>query len=253
MSDAVIESEAYSKSAEERVQRMPRFGIRAIDVGRNNEDITEQDMRRLIHRIERTGRIRTVTPLKQMQARRLYCRQFASKHDVSKKVGVPIYILESWVLQFGWDEIRAKTEFRLYQRVTGIRRRCIPNIDEKHDQMFHNLESLIEDTIFKLKRDDTEVDPRYLTALAQAAKTCMEARRTIHKKEGPINRHSIEVTEGGVFNEFAAMLVNATGKGGLTDLKLGQPEEMKQIPCVVEDQEYEVETELEAEIDAKRL
>lgn len=196
-------------------------------------------MKSLIRRLQRTGNLKVVSPLIMMRARRLYVTKLRTKEEVCRECEIDKATLERWIFQFCWNELREKREYQLYQRVSGIRRRSIPNIDEKHDLMFHNLESLIEDTVYRIKRDGLTIPAKDLTALAGAARICMDCRRTIHKKEGPASRHVVELQDHSVFNEFAAMLTDVVSNPTMKIDVANPGEVMKQIPYSVEDQEYE--------------
>jgi transposase len=205
----------------------------------------EADMRSLVKRMERTGKLRTVAPAKMMHARNLYVTKLRSKRKVAKAVGVTLDVLERWIHQFAWDDLRQKREYQLYQKVSGIRRKAIPDIDQKHDQLFHNLESLIEDTIYRIKRDEIAISPRDLPALATAARICMDSRRTVHKKEGPVSRHVHELSDHSVFHEFASMLTDTVTSPKLNRIDVDAAEVVKQIPYrVAEDAELEDEKDV---------
>jgi hypothetical protein len=175
-----------------------------------------------------------------LRARTLYCRKLRDKADVAKTVGVTVGDMDRWIMTQDWEKLRHETEFKYYQRVTGIRRKSIPNIDEKEDLAFHNLESLIEDTIFRIKRDEIEVPPRDLVSLANAMKICMDSRRTIHNKEGPAKRHVFQIDDPTLLNEFTGMVLDLTGAGKSVN---GDPQKTKQI-TYSEDVELEDEKDL---------
>jgi hypothetical protein len=199
----------------------------------------EADMSSLIVRLERQGRLRTVQPIKMVQARALYCRKLRDKRTVAAAVGVSVGDLDRWIMTQGWDELRHKTEFKYYQRVTNIRRKAVPDIDAKHDLGFHNLEGLIEDTIHRLKQQDVTLPTKDLVALANAYKTCMESRRVIAKKEGPVKRHVLEMADPELFNEFAGALIDSISNGEPAQIQQGEREVIKQIPFTIEDQDLE--------------
>lgn len=152
--------------------------------------------------------------------------------------------MDRWIMTQDWEKLRHETEFKYYQRVTGIRRRSIPNIDEKHDQAFHNLESLIEDTIYRIKRDEVEVPPKDLVSLANAMRICMDSRRTVHNKENPAKRHVLEFQDATLLNEFTSMVLDLTDKGQKRVDVDGDIENLKQIPYSIEDVDVEDDKDL---------
>lgn len=218
---------------------MPK-SLRILPVDYESPEDREADMNSLILRLERQGRLQTVQPIRMMRARTLYCRKLKQKSEVARAVGVTIGDLDRWIMMNDWDKLRHETEFKYYQRVSGIRQKAFPDIDSKHDQMFHNLESLIEDTVFRLKRDEKELEPKDLVALANASKTCMESRRTIHNKEGPVKRHVFSIEDPTLLNDFTNMVLD------MTDTKQvesnGDIDSLKRIPfSESEDADIEME------------
>jgi hypothetical protein len=215
-------------------------GLKIIPVDYRSPEDREADLRSLILRLERQGRCKTASPMRMLRARALYCNKFLDRAAVARAVGVTVGDVDHWVLVDGWEKQRHENEFKQYQKVAGVRRRVMPDIDEKHDRMFHNLEALLEDTVFRIKRDEIEMDPKDLVSLANAAKTCMEARRTIHKKEGPARRHVFELEDPTLLNEFAAMVMDLTSSGkARVEVEASEPEVIKQIPYSIEDQHLE--------------
>ena len=217
--------------------------IRLEAIDRDTSADRSADLRSLIIRMERTGKLKTVKSLAIMKARALYVTKLRDKRDVAAEVGVDMPTLDRWIFQFAWDELRQEKEFQLYRKVSNIRRQSIPNIDQKHDQMFHSLESLIEDTIYRIKRDEIELNIKDLNTLSKAAQTCMDCRRTIHRKEAPASRQIIELQDQTLFNEFATMLQEAVTKPK-PRITLDAKETIKQIPYQMEDQELEDEEDL---------
>jgi hypothetical protein len=224
--------------------------MRIVPVNEETKAQRLADQNSLIKKLERTGKLKTATQWRMFAARRAYVQDRLEKQEAAKAAGVSRKQLETWILMLGWDELREKREFELFQKVLDIRHKAIPDIDEKHDRMFHHLESLIEDTIHRIQRDETEVKPRDLSVLATAAKSCMDARRTVHKKEGQVSKQVVELQgDRSLFDSFAAMLQDTATKP-----QLGNPEkritidlrpEDNAILSAPEDADFETQDEIE--------
>lgn len=215
--------------------------LRIVPVNHESKEARDRDAASLIRYLERTGECPTVKPYLMMRARSLYIRKLMDKRDVARAVKVEVGMLDRWIAQFGWEDLRREEEFRLFRKVAGVRKRILgeENIDEKHDLMFHSLEALIEDTVFRIKRGELECSVRDLTSLASAARTCMDSRRTIHRKEGSPTRHIHELQDGSLLDEFAAMLTDTVAPRKLT-VEIGESVEVR--PAVYEDVEHEGES-----------
>lgn len=240
MDFAIDETAAYREAKRKRRVLLDRFMIVPV----NLNEPPPQQYKSLLWHLQHTGQVRLTKPMQMLRARKLYCIKLQDKRDVAKEIKVPLDIIDGWITQFGWDELRQKREFEIYQGVAGIRKKVLPNINEKHDLMFHNLESLIEDTVYRVKRSqgtDKEImlAPKDIATLATAAKTCMDQRRIIHSKEGKISKHVLELQDGTMLAQFQEMLTGAMD----IEKKLAPPkevEEIKQIPTrVVMDAEFE--------------
>lgn len=199
----VMRETAAYKNERKRYNPTPKRKLRLLPV--DVVDDRNADMQQLIRQLERTGDLRIVAPAKMLQARTLYTKKMYSRKKTAKTVGVSLDIVDRWADSFGWDEERKKTEFDWFCKVTEVRRKSI-DIDERHDRMFHDLETLVEDTLRRM-RVAGDVNPRDLATLAGALKVTMEGRRTIRKMETGVTRKVLEFTANEtLFTEFMELV-----------------------------------------------
>lgn len=162
----------------------------------------------LISHLESLGKFRQVNMIKMAEAKRLYVRDMMRPRAIKERLGVPMSDIERWAITMGWDEEREQFELDMFRKVGAIRANYIPNIDKTHDRMFASLELLIEDTIIRAKDEEEGIDikPSHLVSLANALKTCMEARRTIQGKAAEHKTLAVEILQReGVLENFKQM------------------------------------------------
>lgn len=167
---------------------MPKRRLQLIPV--DVQERRTENFHALMQQLERSGNLRVINPAKMLQAKALYVRKMMSRRRTAKAVGVPLEVIDRWADSFGWDAEKKKIEFEWFQKVSEVRRKTV-DIDERHDQMFHDLETLIEDTLRVMRKNNTAT-PRDISVLAGALRVTMEGRRTVRKMEGPATRKVIE-------------------------------------------------------------
>ncbi|RMF65370.1 MAG: hypothetical protein D6746_00540 [Bacteroidetes bacterium] len=171
-----------------------------------------------------------------LKARHLYCTKFYTLAQVAKALKLPRQQVERWASIFDWHALRQKREFKIYQRINKIRKIAPPNIDVRHDQIFANLEGLIEDTVQRLQNRD-DVDPEDIKILVQSMKQVQESRRLIHKKETSHRKKTVEITNNSEL--FQAILDGIVGS-------VGKPlPESHRIEEPVKEAEFEVKDDLD--------
>lgn len=177
------------------------------------ESIDISDYEALKEALTVAGNTQVLQPAQMLKARNLYCTELLDKHIVAERLSIPINQIDHWIAIFGWNIARENREHRLFEKIANIKRKVVPDIDTKHDLLFHNIESLIEDTIYHYTQSDTLPEPKDIGTLTSAAKTCMESRRLVHKKEGHVSKKVIEFQNSGLVDQFAEMLTGLLGKG----------------------------------------
>lgn len=197
-----------------KLRRLP-FKLIPRDTQRGD---TSEDTTSLIHKMERSGMAKFTNPMLMLKARGLYCRKMLDRATVAKQCGLNVSLVDRWIVLYGWEDERRQTEIKWYERVSTLRRTKL-DCDVRHDRMFQDLETLIEDTI---ARGRNETDPnkmleiKDIQMLAAASKTCMESRRKIHKKDAAekITTQVLAIQGEGVFGNFANMMANILAPNG---------------------------------------
>lgn len=157
--------------------------------------------------------------------------------DIAKELDLPLSTLQRWSHLYCWDDARAERERFLINRVQGVRRALVPDIDRRHDAMFSSLESLLETTMRELTDSGQMVPPNHLKTLASTLALCQSGRRTVHKKEQSISKHVHELQENPeVYESFVRTLTDISSK---TEAKLRETIMDAEFEEVVDDEDTE--------------
>lgn len=222
---AIRQKRKYEKMFDEVKQLPVSAGVVLEPVDTKHDH--DADTVNLLRRLERNGDVQAVAPHKIVLGRNMYVKKFYSYAKIARQLEVDKSIVMRWATAFNWEEEKEREQFEQYQKISSIRKRTI-DIDERHDRMFQNLETLVEDTLRQFQNGDVDVEVKDLKTLADVASKCMESRRTIHKREQSRTTVVSELQANGVFDKFASMMESAV---------LDEPNELKQIEVKVLDNE----------------
>lgn len=124
----------------------------------------------------------------------------------------------------------------MIQKISGVRRDLVPDIDRQHDEMYSSLEHLLNVTLSDLVNSGVPVPPSHLNTLARTLVACQGGRRVVHQKEQSISRKVVELRENPeVYTSFVQSLTDLASRSGNKQLsKTGE-----HLSLTVMDAEFE--------------
>jgi hypothetical protein len=175
-----------------------------------------------------------------LKARHLYVTRMMPVSHIAQELKLKTAMVKSWSDMFDWHSMRKEREFRIYSKISKIRSRVAPNIDNRQDSIFASLEGLIEDTVSRMA-EQPAVDPDDIKSLVAAMKTIQESRRIIHKKEGPVSRKKVDISiDSSLFDQ---LLTTVSGLAA---------DPLHRVEVLAKDAAYEVVDDLEEAANPKK-
>lgn len=177
----------------------------------------------------KSGILERIDPNLVLDARHYFVMKLYPLSDVARTLNIPLAHVERWAMIFDWHSLRRKHEEHFYKAMGGKLAQISKTLGLRSDEIASNLEGAIEEAIRKRQEDpDNPLEAKDLGTLTRALKDLYELRRTIHGREGKVDRKIVEHT---VPDDIKDILKSA---------KRSDPEKKIKVD-VIEDAEFELD------------